>query len=161
MAKVIQLVIALVMIVALVVSPFSIPKSMDRWNQVQELKDRAEVLNTQMSQLEANLSSARQSFEESRTFKIKYDDAKGLVSMLQQIPDFNVMSISVLDATRGYLEVGEYTEDYEEPIDGLKVVIEVTDMQRALDIINSMQLCILSISAEYPTITVSFNTRGV
>ena len=60
-----------------------------------------------------------------------------------------------------YSEGGDYYEGYEGNIDGVTITMEVEDMARALEVLDTMQLCIMSIKAEAPMLTVSFNTRGV
>lgn len=161
MAKILQLLVGVILIIALMISPVGISKSLERWDNLQTQKTATAELASSLEDVRSSIVSSKDTFVSNRTFEVSYDDAENLILMFQSLPIFKVQSVKVLDASMDYSEVGDYYEGYEGNIDGVTITMEVEDMARALEVLDTMQLCIMSIKAEAPMLTVSFNTRGV
>lgn len=126
-----------------------------------ELRKTSEALYNDVSATQGQARDTQQQFLSARTFAIPFTDTRGIVTMFKSISGFNVTSIKTLDASNGYTESGDYTVNNAGGVDGLKITFTVNDVQRALDILDSMQLPILDLSVRNSIVEVSFNTRQV
>lgn len=123
------------------------------------LRKASEALYNDVLATQNQAMDIQQQFLNARTFAIPFTDTRGIVTMFKSISGFNVTSIKTLDASNGYSESEDYTVNNAGGVDGLKVVFTVNDIQRALDILDSMQLPILDLSVRNSVVEVSFNTR--
>lgn len=156
--KKIYLLSVVVLLAVLFISPFSIPTAVSTASKISSTKADYEAMVAQRDSTASELSQAQSQFESARTFSVDYRDAKSVATVLATVSGFSVESIKMLDVNQGYAEIGDYTPSTTQQFDGLKVSVRVNDMQRALDIISSMQLPIISLSARNGVIDVSFNT---
>ena len=156
MKRAVLLFVAIVSVIFVFVSPFSVFYTLETLNTLSDERERSRSSSTQMTELKAELASSMQSFDSNRTFEVHYSDVASIVKVLQNLSAVSIIDIKVVDPSNNFAPVDVYTEGYTGTVGALQVSMTAEDIITILDILDKMELPIYSLYVQDTSVTVVF-----
>lgn len=157
-----RLVIGLLAIVAAVyavVSPYSVPKTLERYSDFQDAVFNYEQATADYNSQVSSLQSAQSNFDSTRTFEVHYSDIDRITQVLKGVATVNVTDLTSCDPANMFNPVSTYIQG-DTPA-ALRISVATEDPVGALRILDKMQLPMYDIHVVEPNlIEFTFLTGG-
>lgn len=160
MKRVIYMVMAVAVVAGVVLSPYSIIKTLSNTKELNTSLRQYVTAKAQLDSSKEFVMQAESDFNQSRTFEIGYYDVSRLVKVLNNVVTITVSSVNEADPRQNFAAGSAWSEGNES--DAIAISLAVEDTASALRILEKMELPIYSIAITEPNIvTVTFLTGGV
>ena len=160
MRTVVAVLLTLVVVAALLFSPFSLAAAETAIATYESEKSRASTLQFNLDSIESSCSSVVAKFNDTRTFDVFYGDLERLNQILNGVGGIEILTTNVMSAEPPY----DFEKIYE-PSDVPSVIqyeLRTSDPLATVRVLERMQLPVIELIVTFPeTVTVTFMTGGV
>ncbi len=159
MIRVSHILICLVFLILVLVSPFSVFKTIKNSKKLTSSLQNYSTIKSQLENSKLDVSDAERRFSDQRDFEISYNDVTKLVQVLNNVASVTVTNVITVNPREYFTNTGEWSET--DKAKAVTISLTVEDTVTVLKILDKMQLPLYSLVITEPNIVnVTFLTGG-
>lgn len=161
--KLLILALTLAGVVLCAISPYAIPKTLTRYNDLKETLNLQKTAEESNKQALDSYTNAKSAFDSQHTFEVAYSDIYRLYELLNALAGVQVASMESVDPMNNYTTIASIDpENYTEgSASAIKLSVIAEDTVAGLRILDRIELPVHSVTVEEPgTISLIFLTGG-